>query len=75
MTHRPWEIFAPSWAIQAGRPVNWKTKMRTGSWLTVPADSTTMFGKDHNSLWGNILRSLGEDMALYADMPADPQMN
>ena len=56
-------------------PGQLENEMRTGSWLTIPADSTTMFGQDHNSLWGNILRSLGEDMALYADMPADPQMN
>lgn len=56
-------------------PGQLENEMRTGSWLTVPADSTTMFGKDHNSLWGNILRSLGEDMAFYANMPADPQMN
>lgn len=56
-------------------PGQLENEMRTGSWLTVPADSTTMFGKDHNGLWGNILRSLGEDMALYADMPPDPQMN
>ena len=56
-------------------PGQLENEMRTGSWLTVPADTTTMFGKDHHRLWGNILRSLGEDMALYADMPADPQMN
>lgn len=56
-------------------PGQLENEMRTGSWLTVPADSTTMFGQDHNYLWGNILRSLGTDMAFYADMPADPQMN
>ena len=56
-------------------PGQLENEMRTGSWLTVPADSATMFGKDHHRLWSNILRSLGEDMALYADMPADPQMN
>ncbi len=56
-------------------PGQLENEMRTGSWLTVPADSAIMFGQDHNSLWGNILRSLGTDMALYANMPADPQMN
>ena len=56
-------------------PGQLENEMRTGSWLTVPADSTTMFEKDHSHLWGNILRSLGTDMAMYADMPADPNMN
>lgn len=49
--------------------------MQTGSWLTLPADSTTMFEKDHSRLWSNILRSLGTDLAMYADMPPDPGMN
>ncbi len=56
-------------------PGQLENEMQTGSWLTVPADSTAMFERDHSRLWGNILRSLGKDMALYAEMPIDPNMN
>ncbi len=43
--------------------------------LAVRRHSTAMFEKDHSQLWGNILRSLGTDMAMYAEMPVDPNMN
>ncbi len=56
-------------------PGQLENEMQTGSWLTLPADSTTMFEKDHSRLWSNILRSLGTDLAMYADMPPDPGMN
>lgn len=50
-------------------------EMETGSWLTLPADTSFMFDRDHTRLWGEILRSLGGQYQIYGDMPPDPQMN
>ena len=49
--------------------------MKFATSLRYARHSTAMFEKDHSRLWGNILRSFGKDMAMYADMPADPNMN
>ena len=50
-------------------------EMKTGSWLTLPSDSSCIFGRNPAGLWGDILRLLGGQYALYSDMPLDPQMN
>ena len=49
--------------------------MKFATSLRCARHSTAMFEKDHSRLWGDILRSLGKDMAMYADMPVDPNMN
>jgi len=56
-------------------PGQLESEMETGSWLTLPADSSLMFNRDHSRLWGDILRSLGGQYEIYGDMPPDPQMN
>ncbi len=56
-------------------PGQLENEMKTGSWLTLPADSASMFERDQAQLWSDMLRSLGDDFAIYADMPVDPNMN
>lgn len=56
-------------------PGQLENEMKTGSWLTFPADSASMFEKDQGHLWSDMLRSLGDTFAMYADMPRDPSMN
>lgn len=56
-------------------PGQLENEMETGSWLTLPADPSSMFDNDHTCLWSEILRSQGTQYAMYADMPVDPQMN
>ncbi|MFB3137266.1 MAG: YqgE/AlgH family protein, partial [Nitrospirales bacterium] len=57
-------------------PGQLENEMKTGSWLTLPADSASMFERDQARLWSDILRrSLGDTFAMYADMPVDPNMN
>lgn len=56
-------------------PGQLENEMQVGSWITLPADSETVFDREPTTLWGDILRSLGEPFRLYADMPADPSMN
>jgi putative transcriptional regulator len=49
--------------------------MKTGSWITLPADPTVVFQKDPDSIWPDIVRSLGKSYEMYADMPVDPSLN
>ena len=56
-------------------PGQLENEMQTGSWITLPADSTAMFEADPGRLWGTILRSLSKDFEWYVDMPIDPNMN
>jgi putative transcriptional regulator len=49
--------------------------MKTGSWITLPADSQAVFEKDPTRVWGDILFTLGEAYQPYADMPFDPSCN
>lgn len=56
-------------------PGQLENEMESGSWLTLPAKSAIMFDQDHSRMWGEILRSLGSQYAMYSDMPVDPQMN
>lgn len=50
-------------------------EMKTGSWITLPADPTVVFEKDPSRIWPDILRSLGKPYDLYADMPIEPHLN
>jgi putative transcriptional regulator len=49
--------------------------MKTGSWITLPADPTIVFQKDPGSIWPDMLRSLGKSYEMYVDMPVDPSLN
>ena len=56
-------------------PGQLENEMKSGSWLTLPADSSFMFDWDHTRVWTDILQSLGTQYQIYRDMPIDPQMN
>lgn len=56
-------------------PGQLEAEMETGSWLTLPADSSLMFDRHHSLLWSDILQRLGSEYSIYTDMPSDPQMN
>ena len=56
-------------------PGQLENEMESGSWLTLPADSSFMFDWDHSRVWTDILQSLGTQYQIYRDMPIDPQMN
>ena len=49
--------------------------MQTGSWITLPADSSVVFEKDPTRIWPDIVSTLGENYRHYADMPFDPSLN
>lgn len=52
-----------------------ENELKTGSWILLPGDHTVVFEKDPSQIWPDILRSLGEPYARYAEMPADPSLN
>ncbi len=56
-------------------PGQLENEMKTGSWITLPADPTVVFEKESARIWPDILRSLGGPYRLYADMPFDPNLN
>jgi len=56
-------------------PGQLEQEMKTGSWITLPADPTVVFEKDPSRIWPDILRSLGKPYDLYADMPIEPHLN
>ena len=56
-------------------PGQLENEMKTGSWITLPADPTVVFEKDPAHVWPDILRSLGKPYDLYAEMPFDPNLN
>lgn len=56
-------------------PGQLEAEMKTGSWITLPADSTIVFEKDPGLVWQEILLTLGEQYRHYAEMPFDPSCN
>lgn len=56
-------------------PGQLESEMKTGSWITLPADSSIVFEKDPARVWGEILLTLGDAYRHYADMPFDPSQN
>lgn len=56
-------------------PGQLENEMKTGSWITLPADPVAVFDKDPARVWPDILRSLGGPYEIYAEMPPDPNVN
>jgi putative transcriptional regulator len=56
-------------------PGQLESEMKTGSWITLPADPAVLFQRNPSHIWPDILRSLGRPYDLYAEMPADPSLN
>ncbi len=56
-------------------PGQLENEMKTGSWITIPADPNIVFDKDPLRIWPDIVSALGEEYRHYADMPLDPSLN
>lgn len=56
-------------------PGQLENEMKTGAWITMPADPAVVFEKEPARIWPDILQSLGDPYRIYADMPADPSLN
>lgn len=69
------EAFRAYMGYSGWGPGQLENEMKSGSWITLPADPTVVFEKDPARVWTDILRSLGEPYTVYADMPADPSLN
>ncbi|MBA3966313.1 MAG: YqgE/AlgH family protein [Nitrospirales bacterium] len=56
-------------------PGQLESEMESGSWLTMPARPHLVFDEDSQDLWGEVLRSFGDEYTMYAHMPVDPNLN
>jgi putative transcriptional regulator len=56
-------------------PGQLENELKTGSWLTMPADPTLVFEKDPAHIWAEVLQTLNSNYQIYADMPIDPNLN
>ncbi len=56
-------------------PGQLENEMKTGSWITLPADPSLVFEKDPHRIWADLMRSLGGRYEMYAQMPQDPNLN
>jgi putative transcriptional regulator len=74
-TPRSRESFRAYAGYSGWGPGQLEEEMKTGSWITLPADPATVFEKDPTHIWSDIIRSLGGTYELYAEMPADPSLN
>jgi putative transcriptional regulator len=59
-----------SWA-----PKQLDNEMNEKSWLVMNANLSHVFEHDPKHLWGKIMKSFGEDYAIWANFPGDPIMN
>ena len=56
-------------------PGQLENEMKTGSWITIPADPQAVFEKEPTKVWSDILLTLDEAYWPYAEMPFDPSCN
>lgn len=69
------EMFRAYIGYSGWAPGQLEMEMKTGSWITLPADPATVFQKDPARVWPDIMRSLGKPYDFYAEMPFDPNLN
>ncbi len=69
------ESFRAYMGYSGWSPGQLENEMKTGSWITLPADPTVVFEKEPALVWPDILRSFGGPYEVYAEMPFDPTSN
>lgn len=75
MTNQGREAFRAYVGYSGWGPGQLESEMKTGSWITIPADPVIVFEKDPLRIWPDIVSTLGDDYRHYADMPLDPSLN
>lgn len=50
-------------------------EIRAGAWRLLPCDSKIVFDEDPLRIWPRLMQNLGQEWAVYADMPPDPRLN
>lgn len=69
------ETFRAFMGYSGWGPGQLENEMKTGAWITLPADPAVIFATNPADVWGNIVQSLGEPYQHYAEMPLDPTQN
>lgn len=50
-------------------------EMGEKSWIVTQASRESVLAKSPEAMWGNVLKKLGNDYAIWANFPADPILN
>ncbi len=50
-------------------------ELSTNSWIITKASKEYVFGSEPEALWKKVLRDMGKDFAVVADLPEDPTLN
>ena len=50
-------------------------EIESGAWHILDADSSLVFDADPAVLWQEMIRRIGKEWMMYADMPPDPSLN
>jgi putative transcriptional regulator len=50
-------------------------EIAAGDWLVLDADANDPFSRTPETLWSQVLRRQGGDLALVANAPDDPRLN
>lgn len=69
------ETFRAFMGYSGWGPGQLENEMKTGAWITLPADPAVVFSKNPADVWPDIVQSLGEPYQHYAEMPLDPSQN
>ena len=74
-TNQEREAFRAYVGYSGWGPGQLESEMKTGSWITLPADPHIVFETDPLRVWPDIVSTLGDDYRHYSDMPVDPSLN
>jgi putative transcriptional regulator len=50
-------------------------EIKEGRWVIIDGDSKSIFQEDFNSLWMDMVKSLGEDYHVWLNFPSNPLLN
>ena len=56
-------------------PEQLNDEIESGAWHILDADSSLIFDADPSVLWQEMIRRIGKEWVMYADMPPDPSLN
>ncbi|HTN42606.1 MAG TPA: YqgE/AlgH family protein [Nitrospiria bacterium] len=56
-------------------PGQLEMELRAGAWRLLPWDPKIVFQEDPLRIWPHLMQTLGQEWAVYAEMPPDPRLN
>ena len=69
------ELFRAYMGYSGWGPGQLENEMKSGSWLTMPAQPNMVFENHSTRLWANVIQTFGDKYSIYTHMPVDPSLN